>query len=252
MKVAIIGSTSALAELVIASLQRKNIGFVSIGRSHSKSANEKIEWSLGTPLKIPDDVIFVFYLVFDHSSIKNKNQYFDRNVLGLVQFLESLTKPEDVILPLSLSARHDSNSRYGKAKWEHSQIATAYSLNTMLVGWSKVTNNGGREVQSTIRMLRKVPLNLLPAKGEQTIHFTEPSDIERALSEIFQGKRNVDATNLNVGNLSELVYGDESKPRLQLGWITLFGIRIAPYLYWFIPSKWVKAFDSARSITIKS
>ena len=250
IRVGIIGSTSALAKLIVLALQSMNIEFVSIGRRHHPDAAETIDWDITRDLSTHPRVELLFYLAFDHRTIKDKSKYFYNNLTILEKLVSSPENRSKFVIPLSLSGRIDSPSRYGKVKFAQEVLAKENSLKTILVGWANIEENGGKQVQNLMRLLRRVRLNILPDGGSQELKITELPDIIRALTELLDGKTSVRGFGNSNSNLRTLVYGDLRVVSFGFGSILKLILKISPFFYILIPPRFIKMIDSARSIAI--
>lgn len=250
MKVAVTSSNSLIGQIVTEILIARNIYVISIGRRHDSRAHTKIHWDLRKDLELPDDVDYVFYLTFDHSSIKKWSRYRENNFVKLEAMLENELIRKRIVIPLSESGRKTVKSRYGQIKYGQKLLAEKYGCRTINIGWTLSRNNGGEEIQRTIKLLRALRLNFIPVAQKMALGITRYEDLDRAINEIIHGKHHAIAISPEKTNLKQLIYGETELIPLNLGPLTKLSLSMAVSLYPVLPKKWVRVFDSARSVAL--
>ena len=248
MKIQVVGSNGSLGQVVVPIL--KDFGFYvsSVGRHHHRFADSKIDWTMGEDYPIDQTIDYIIYCPLDYSRIKFYNQFISENTKPLLDLIRASNRRSKIILPLSFSGVLNSNSRYGKLKYLHQELAFTFGLQTLLVGWLNNPGNGGEMVQKVFAVLRSINLNILPFGGNQEIFVSERKDLERAILKLFEGEANTCAIPSFSINLVDLVYSQKPKNTFFLGNFVRQLLRIVPAFYLILPSRLVKAIDSARSL----
>jgi nucleoside-diphosphate-sugar epimerase len=249
MKVAITSSSSLIGRIMVEILLSQNVEIVSVGRKHDSRVSNRVNWSLDEAIDIPDDVDSIFYLTYDHHAIKNKAKYRLNNIVKLEELLKRPGISEKIVIPLSESGSATAKSRYGQVKYNQQLLAEKYGCRTLRIGWMMDSNNGGNEIQKTIHLLRMLRINVLPNVDNRDIGITRYEDLVRAVLEVLHENRDSIAIAPKKTNLHQLIYDETTLRRMNVGSVTKLFLYAIPNAYPILPKKWVRAFDSARSVT---
>jgi hypothetical protein len=248
MNVVVIGSNGSLGAAIIPILKDLGCRVISVGRSHHTKADSGINWEISEPIPVIMNVDLVLYLALDYSKIRRTNEFLRWNMKPLFELAQVMNYSGKVVLPLSHSGRFDARSRYGRLKFIQEEFAKENGFKTILVGWLDTPQNGGQGVQSILSILRLVKVGLLPDGGKQRIFLTSNSHLERGLIHILDGVDHVHAHEDKPVLLCELVYGPRPPAVASFGMLVKYCLSLSPMLYPVLPQKYIKVFDSARSL----
>lgn len=246
MKILVVGTNSNIGKILVPKILQMGIQVISVGRTHHKLSTERIDWRFGEEFPVILESDFVVFLPIDYSSIKLQNKFIADNTNPLFAILKNY-EPSKIVIPLSFSASQHSKSRYGELKNRHEDMVKKHLMISLKIGWLDSPKNGGQITQIILKTLRKIPINVLPAYGNQTIYLTTKCELEEAVDKILKGHKQIRAFASNPTNLATLVYGKQ--PRYNLLGSVSHGILMAlPLFYFCFPVKLIRAIDSARSL----
>ena len=248
MIIAITGSSGNLGRILVPILKESGHKVISFGRRHHACSDVKIDWSLSEAFPNDVKIDYLIHLAFDYSKIKNSQAFTECNTTSLRQLIETPHLRSKLIVPLSLSANSRALSRYGAVKWQQELLCEQHEISTVAIGWLDEDVNGNSVMQSAMKLMTFLNFNILPSGGSQPIFLSNTGVLRQALIKIFQGKSKVIGFELEPITLKQLVFR-RSEPRfVMFGYLTEILLRALPILYWLLPSKMVRAIDSARSL----
>lgn len=246
MKVVVVGTNSNIGKILVPIVTQMGIQVISVGRTHHEQSTERINWSFGEKFPVILDYGFLFFLPIDYSRVKHQKKFIADNVEPLFAILENY-EPSKIVIPLSFSGSEHSKSRYGQLKKRHGDIAAKHLMVSLKIGWLDSPSNGGQVTQVILKTLRMIPINVLPASGNQILYLSTKRDLEKSVDKILSGHVRIDAYSPIPTNLVTLVYGIPPRYKF-LGWLSQGILVVLPLFYFCFPAKLIRAIDSARSL----
>jgi hypothetical protein len=248
MNIAVISSNSEIGQIIVSELHKLGHIVHSYGRRHATGVDFEYYWDLSCELSLRQDINLAFYLTFDHSIIKNEEQYLALNYSKVLDLLQDPELAQKIVIPLSNSANPKSKSRYGLVKWKQEELVHKFSTKSLRIGWLMTPNNGGQLSQYIMKSIRLLRLNVLPQGGNQKIYFTYEEDLENAVKELCLGAQHALAYKNVPGSLASLIFEDSIPRRNFIGIFATQLLKASPYFFSFLNPKVVRTLDSARSL----
>ena len=211
MKIAITGSTSNIANIILPFLKSEfNAEIHSFGRSHHELSDFRYQWSLGESL-LPLSSDFEFFL---HFAYEREFSRLDLNVnlLAIDNIFNSISKSTVLVCPASYSSDKFGLSLYSLVKYaQEKRFAERNALN-LRIGY--LIPDTKSFVNRLLHWYSKSRIVILPSKKLKPVYFSSKKEIQESLINLIQTKESQECGKSIRNPFLEILNMYERKSRL--------------------------------------
>ncbi len=211
MKIAITGSTSNLANIVLQSIKYEFSAEIhSFGRSHHALSDFEYEWSLGQSLiSLSSD--FDFFL---HFAYERKLSRLDLNVnlLAIDSIFNTISKSTVFVCPASYSSDEFGLSLYSLVK--HAQEKRFAEKNALNLRIGYLIPDTESFMKRFLYWYSKSRIVILPSKKLKPVYFSSKEEIQKSLINLIRTKESQECGKAIQNPFIEILNRYERKSRI--------------------------------------